>query len=154
VKLKNKQQRRLRLFLRECRDCVFQCGRVGVSSALASYFAPYHHIIPHSITSYIIPHRWHEPNTKSTFEDCFIKNENVLRHKVSWEVQLHQLYCKRRDSLFMKHGCLYEGWKFLCSMVVFTKHGYFHEAQIFFFTTHEKKGRCFFAGGSKTVRYV
>jgi hypothetical protein len=54
----------------------------------------------------------------------------------------------------MKHGCLYEGWKFLRSMVVFTKHGYFHEAWIFFFMKHEKKGRYFFAGGSKTVWYV
>jgi hypothetical protein len=51
----------------------------------------------------------------------------------------------------MKHGCFYKVWIFLRSMVVFTKHGYFHEAQIFFFTKHEKKGRCFFAEGSKTV---
>jgi hypothetical protein len=36
-------------------------------------------------------------------------------------------------------------------MDIFTKHGYFHEAWIFFFTKHEKKGRCFFAEGSKTV---
>jgi hypothetical protein len=39
-------------------------------------------------------------------------------------------------------------------MVVSTKLGYFHEARIFFFTKHEKKGRCFFARGLKTVRYV
>jgi hypothetical protein len=32
-------------------------------------------------------------------------------------------------------------------MDIFTKHGHFHEAQIFFFTKHEKKGRCFFAEG-------
>jgi predicted metalloprotease with PDZ domain len=30
---------------------------------------------------------------------------------------------------------------------VFTKHGYFHEAQTFLFMKHEKKGRCFFAEG-------
>jgi hypothetical protein len=42
-----------------------------------------------------------------------------------------------------KVGNFYEAWKFLRSMVVFTKHGYFYEARIFFFTKHEKKGRCF-----------
>jgi hypothetical protein len=36
-------------------------------------------------------------------------------------------------------------------MDVFMKYGYFHEAQIFFFMKHEKKGKCFFAEGSKTV---
>jgi hypothetical protein len=40
---------------------------------------------------------------------------------------------------------------FLQSMDVFTKYGYFHEAWIFFFTKHEKMGRCFFVEGSKTV---
>jgi hypothetical protein len=95
------------------------CGCVSVSSALASSFASYHHIIPHSITSYIILHRWHELNTKSTFGDCFIKNENVLRHKVSWEIQLHQLYCKRRDPLFTKLGCSYEAWIFSQGMGLF-----------------------------------
>jgi hypothetical protein len=64
----------------------------------------------------------------------------------------------------MKHGCFYEAWMFLRSMDVFTKYGYFlqsmdvftkigyfHKAWIFFFTKHEKKGRCFFAEGSKKV---
>jgi hypothetical protein len=31
------------------------------------------------------------------------------------------------------------------------EHGYFHEARIFFFVKHEKKGRCFFTEDSKTV---
>jgi hypothetical protein len=88
---------------------VWACG--CVSLALAS-FASYCHIIPHSITSYIILHWWHELNTKSTFGDRFIKNENVLRHKVSWEIQLRQLYCKRRHPLFTKLGGFYEAWIF------------------------------------------
>jgi hypothetical protein len=33
----------------------------------------------------------------------------------------------------------------------FTKYGCSYEAQKLFFTKHEKKGRCFFAEGSKTV---
>jgi hypothetical protein len=45
----------------------------------------------------------------------------------------------------------YEAWMFLRSMDILTKHEFFHEARIFFFTKHEKKGRCFFAKGSKTV---
>jgi len=38
------------------------------------------------------------------------KNEKVLRHKVSWEIQLYQLWCERRDLLFTKHWCFYEAW--------------------------------------------
>jgi hypothetical protein len=54
------------------------------------------------------------------------KNENVLRHEVS----------------FGKYNFI--------SLV--TKEGiYFYEAWIFFFTKHENKGRCFFVEGSKTV---
>jgi hypothetical protein len=55
----------------------------------------------------------------------FYKNENVLSHKVSWEIQFHQLCCKRRDPLFTKHGCFYEAWMFLRSMDIFMKHGSF-----------------------------
>jgi hypothetical protein len=47
--------------------------------------------------------------------------------------------CLRSMDVFTKLGCF------------LTKHGYFHEAWIFFFMKHEKKGRCFFAEGSKTV---
>jgi hypothetical protein len=55
-------------------------------------------------------------------------------------------------ALLQKKGSLvYAAWMFLRSLDVLTKHGYFHEAGIFFFTKHEKKGRCFFAEGSKTV---
>ena len=50
------------------------------------------------------------------------KNENVLRHKVSWEIQFHQPCCKRRDPFFTKLGCFYEAWMFLRSMDIFTKH--------------------------------
>jgi hypothetical protein len=35
--------------------------------------------------------------------------------------------------------------------IPFAKKGYLYEACIFFFTKLEKKGRCFFAEGSKTV---
>jgi hypothetical protein len=108
---------------------VWACG--CVSSALASSFASYHHIIPHSITSYIILHRWHELNMKSTFGDGFIKNENVLRHKVSWEIQLHQLYCKRRDPLFTKLGRFYEAWIFSRSTDLFLYKAW-KEGKVFF----------------------
>jgi hypothetical protein len=39
-------------------------------------------------------------------------------------------------------------------MVIFTKHGYFYEARIFFFTKHEKKGRCFFRRRLKNGMYI
>jgi hypothetical protein len=39
-------------------------------------------------------------------------------------------------------------------MDIFTKHGYFHEAQIFLFTKHEKKGRFFFRRRLKNGMYI
>jgi hypothetical protein len=122
------------------------------SSALASFFASYHHIISHSITSYIISHLWHELTTKSIFGECAVKMK-IYQGTKSKNTASSALL-QKKDSLFMKQGCFYEGWKFLRSIVTFMKHGYFHEAHIFFFTKHEKKGRCFFAGSSKKVRYV
>jgi hypothetical protein len=32
-----------------------------------------HHIILYNIASYIISHQWHELNSKTTFEECFVK---------------------------------------------------------------------------------
>jgi hypothetical protein len=90
---------------------VFQHGYV--SSALASFFASYHRIISHSITSYIISHQRHQLETKPIFGECFIKNEKMPRHKVSWELQLHRFWCGRRDLLFIKHWCFYKLWMIL-----------------------------------------
>jgi hypothetical protein len=39
-------------------------------------------------------------------------------------------------------------------MDIFTKLGYFHEAWFFFFTKHEKKGRCFFRRRLKNGMYI
>jgi hypothetical protein len=44
-------------FLRGCRVCALQCGCVGVCLRHQYHFASYHHIISHSITSYIISHQ-------------------------------------------------------------------------------------------------
>jgi hypothetical protein len=78
------------------------------------------------------------------------KNENMPRHKAE-KYSFVSSVAKEGIPCLTKHGCFYEVWKFLQSMIVFTKHGYSHEARMFFFTKHEKKGRCFFAEGSKTV---
>jgi hypothetical protein len=148
------------------RLCVsaWACG--CVSSTLASFFASYHHIILHGITSYIISHQWHEMDTKSIFGECFIKNENVLRHKVSWEIQFYQLCCKRRDPLFTNDGCFtkygyfYEAWMFLRSMDIFTKHGNFYEVWIFsrsmdlFLYEAWKEGKVFFRRRLKNGMYI
>jgi hypothetical protein len=90
---------------------VFQCGYV--SSALASFFASYHRIISHSITSYIISHQWHQLEVRPIFGECFTKNEKMPRHKVSWELQLHQFWCGKRDLFFTKHWWFYKGWMML-----------------------------------------
>jgi hypothetical protein len=90
---------------------VFQCGYVSL--ALASFFAWYHHIISHGITSYIISHQWHQLEMKPIFGECFTQNEKMPRHKVSWELQLLRFWCGRRDLLFMKHWCFYKVWMIL-----------------------------------------
>jgi hypothetical protein len=61
------------------------------------------------------------------------QNKKVLRHEVSFEKYSFISLVTRRDlSLQSMYIFLYEAW-------------------IFFFTKQEKKGRCFFAEGSKTV---
>jgi hypothetical protein len=113
-------------FLRGCRVCVFQCGCVGVCLWHWYHFASYHHIISHSITSYVILHQRHENQIRSKLRQMLRKNENVLRHEVS----------------FGKY-----------SFITFvTKEGIpLCEAWIFFLYEAWKEGRCFFAEGSKTV---
>ena len=69
-------------FLRGCRACVFQYGRMGVCLRHQHHFASYHHIIPHSITSYIISHQWHESNTKSIFGECFVKTSHLRKQRI------------------------------------------------------------------------
>ena len=94
------------------------------------------------------------------------KNENVLRHKVSWEIQFYQLCCKRRDPLFTNDGCFtkygyfYEAWMFLRSMDIFTKHGNFYEVWIFsrsmdlFLYEAWKEGKVFFRRRLKNGMYI
>jgi hypothetical protein len=61
------------------------------------------------------------------------QNKKVLRHGVSYrKYSFISLVTTRDLSLKSMDIFLYEVW-------------------IFFFTKHEKKGRCFFAEGSKTV---
>jgi hypothetical protein len=100
-------------FLRRCRACVFQCGRVGVCLRHSHHFA--------STTR--------DLNTKHMLR----QNKKVLRHEVSFEKYRFISLVARRDlSLQSMDIFLYDVWKF-------------------FFTKHEKKGRCFFIEGSKTV---
>jgi hypothetical protein len=47
-----------------------------------------------------------------------------------------------------KGSFAYEDGMFLRSKDIFS------EARIFFFTKHKKKGRCFFAEGSKSGKYI
>jgi hypothetical protein len=61
------------------------------------------------------------------------QNEKVLRNEVSFEKYSFISLVTRRD-LSLRSTDIFR-----------------YEACIFFFTKHEKKGRCFFAEGSKTV---
>jgi hypothetical protein len=65
----------------------------------------------------------------------------VLRHKVSWEIQLRQLYCKRRDPLFTKLGGFYEAWIFSWSTD-------------FLFCEAWKEGKVFFCRRLKNGMYI
>jgi hypothetical protein len=68
--------------------------------------------------------------------------------RIQNEVNLRRMLYKNEKMLRHKNE---EGILCLRSWEVFTKHGYFCEARVFFFVKPEKKGRCFFAEGSKTV---
>jgi hypothetical protein len=92
------------------------------------HFASYHHIISHSIASYIILHQQKAVKKKEncSFEDTYqiMKECTVSQHMPSANI-----------------------W-------YYTKLTYVNSGikKILFFAKHEKKGRCFFAKGSKTVR--
>jgi hypothetical protein len=150
VKPKNKQQKEILIVRKGAqRLCVSVWAGGCESSTLAPFFASYHHIISHSITSYIISHLWHELTTKSIFGEYSVKMKMCQGTKPR-NIASSALLQK-------KEFIVYEAWMFLWSLEIFTRHGCFYEAWIFsrsmdlFFTKHEKKGRCFFAKGSKTV---
>jgi hypothetical protein len=81
---------------------------------MASFFASYHHIISHSITSYIISHLWHELTTKSIFGKCSVKMK-ICQGTKPKNTTL--------SALLQKKGFLvYEAWMFLRSLEISTKH--------------------------------
>ena len=110
---------------------VLACGYVSLASSsflhhiITSFRITSHH------TSYCIN------DTRIEYEadlrQMLRQNKKVLRHEVSFEKYSFISLVTRRDlSLQSMDIFLYEAW-------------------IFFFTKHEKKGRCCFAEGSKTV---
>jgi hypothetical protein len=101
-------------------------------------FALYHHIISHNITSY----RINDTRIKYGIDlrRMLRQNENVLKAR-SFEKYSFIIFVTKEGIPFC------EAWISLQS----AKHGYLYEGWIFFFTKHEKKGRYFFAEGSKTV---
>jgi hypothetical protein len=102
------------------------------------HFASYHHIISHSIASYhhIISHNiasyiiLHQQNAVEKKGNCFF--ENTCRTMKECVVAQH---IPSADILY------YTKLTFINSGI----------RKILFFAKHEKKGRCFFAKGSKTV---
>jgi hypothetical protein len=92
---------------------VFQCGYV--SSALASFFASYHHIISHSITSYIISHQWHQLETKPIFGECFKKWKGA-------KAQSKLRIIASSVLIWKKESIVYEALAFLRSVDVLTRH--------------------------------
>jgi hypothetical protein len=124
--------KRFQSFLRECRDCVFQCGSVSMCLRHHYHFASYHHIISHNITSYIILRQWHKNGIQSRF------SENILSklYEVSFELQLRQP-AHKKGSLYAKNGYLY-----------------FYEPQIFFLYETWKEGKVFFRRRLKNGMYV
>jgi hypothetical protein len=97
-------------FLRGCRACVLRCGCVDVWPHYHHYFASYHYIISHNITSYIlhlIASKARELNTKSISGKMLRKNEKVLRHEVSFSNYSFISLNTKRGSLYAKHGYLF-----------------------------------------------
>jgi hypothetical protein len=67
--------------------------------------------------------------------------------RIEYEVDLRRMLCQKG-----KYAKAQSKLKNTVSSALLQKKGpLVYEAWIFFFTKHEKKGRCFFAEGSKTV---
>jgi hypothetical protein len=143
VQPKNKRQRVFSHSLGN-EGCGWSFGYVCLGNywhnTLASFFASYHRIISHSITSYIMSHQWHQLKTRPTFGQCYTKNKKVPRYKVSWESQLHQFWCGKRDLLFTKHWC-------------FTKYGWFLRSIKTLLYEAWKEGKVFFRRRLKNGMY-
>jgi hypothetical protein len=110
---------------------VWACG--CVSSAFSSFL---HHIITSfRITSHHTSYCINDTRIEyeANLRQMLCQNKKVLRHEVSFG-RYNFISLVTRTYLFLQSTdiFLYEAW-------------------IFFFTKHEKKGRCFFAEGSKTV---
>jgi hypothetical protein len=88
--------KRFQSFLRECKDCVFQCGSVSMCLRHHYHFASYHHIISHSITSYIIFHQLHKNGIRNRFSE---KNVKVTRRKLRI---IASSACTQKKDLFLR----------------------------------------------------
>jgi hypothetical protein len=113
-------------FLRGCR--VWECFRLDMCLWHKHHAASYHRIILHSITPYIMSHQQQESSMKQTFGG-YMMNESVSEH----EANLRKL--RSYQEIF----CRQQYHTLLCYRRALS------------FTKHEKKGRCFFAEGSKMV---
>jgi hypothetical protein len=89
-------------FLRGCRACVFQCGRVGVCLRHSHHFASYHHIISHNITSYIILHQRHKNRIRSqSSANASSKLKYAKARSKIREIQFYQP-CHKKGSLSLR----------------------------------------------------
>jgi hypothetical protein len=106
---------------------VWVCG--NVYSTLASFFASYHHIIPHGITSYIIQHWWHDLNNKVDLQRMLwkcAKAQSKLRNTTSLALlQKKGSFVYEAWMNLWSMDILYEAWMFLRSLDIFTRHGSF-----------------------------
>ena len=112
------------------KEIVFYCGNVCVSSAQISFCISYHH--------HIIRITWHHTS------HCI----NGTRRE--YNVNLRKLF--RRNCAKTQNKV----WRSVVSSTLLSEEIYCLRSIIFsriwiFFTKHEKKGRCFFAEGSKTI---
>jgi hypothetical protein len=89
-------------FLRGCRACVFQCGRVGVCLRHPHHFASYHHIISHNITSYIILHYRHKNRIRSQSSANASSNKKCAKARIKLrEIEFYQP-CHKKGSLSLR----------------------------------------------------
>jgi hypothetical protein len=111
------------------------CTRVGSYLRHKHRFASYHHIISHSIISYIILHQQKAMEKENcSFENtCWIMKECVgTQNMPSADILLHKkgIFVSNRGKIRTIEST---------------------ERKSFFFVKHEKKGRYFFANSSKRV---
>jgi hypothetical protein len=115
------------------------CTRMAFYLWHKHHFASYHHIISHSIISYII---LHQQKAKEKKENCsFENNYRIMKECVVTQSMPSADIFLHKKGIFVSSITMQQSRQ--------DTHYRIDRKGIFFFVKHEKKGMCFFASSSK-----